>query len=214
MNSIFILVTQVTVCIGTTKRFCAAKKIHKSLIDVGNDGAQDLEERFIRECRLMSSLNHKNVTEFLGIFYAPPDRLPLLVMERLDTSLANHLSEKVLLITDKESILKDVACGLIYLHGRQPQPIIHRDLTATNILLNLHPQLTAKIGDMGNSRFVDASSRKALTRVPGTLVYMPPEALGETLEGETPCYGTSLDIFSFGHLALYTAIQVRIFVRS
>ena len=61
---------------------------------------------------------------------------------------------------------------------------------------------------MGNSRIVDMSPGQlaTLSRLPGMQVYMPPEAVNEDHR-----YGPSLDIFSFGHLALYTLIQVRKF---
>ncbi len=104
----------------------------------------------------------------------------------------------------KISILTDTGSGLVYLHSRRP-PIIHRDLTARNILLT--SSLTAKITDMGNSRMVTlkpAQLVQTLSKNPGTTVYMPPEALSESHR-----YGPSLDVFSFGHLALYILTQVK-----
>ena len=108
-------------------------------------------------------------------------------------------------ISLKRSALEDVASGLLYLHNRQP-PVIHRDLTSKNVLLTSN--LVAKITDMGNSRIVDmrpGQMARTLSKYPGTLVYMPPEARDDTHR-----YGPSLDIFSFGHLALYTITQVRL----
>ena len=105
--------------------------------------------------------------------------------------------------TLKVSFLEDVSRGLDYLHKRDP-PIVHRDLTAKNILLT--SSLSAKITDMGNSRIVSlrpGQLAKTLSQLPGTLVYMPPEALSDDHR-----YGPSLDIFSLGHLALYTLTQV------
>ena len=152
----------------------------------------------------MSSLRHPNITLFLGLCFLPGTQLPLLVMERLETSLDDLLEHMPgLPLSVKRSFLEDVASGLVYLHKRTP-PVIHRDLTAKNILLT--SSLVAKITDMGNSRIVDmrpGQMARTLTKLPGTLVYMPPEALGETHR-----YGPSLDIFSFGHLALYTITQV------
>ena len=152
----------------------------------------------------MSSLRHPNITQFLGLYLHPGTQLPLLVMERLETNLDNLLEYMPgLPLSLKHSILEDVARGLVYLHKKTPT-VIHRDLTANNVLLT--SSLLAKITDMGNSRIVDmrpGQMVRTLSKLPGTLVYMPPEALGETHR-----YGPSLDIFSFGHLALYTITQV------
>ena len=65
--------------------------------------------------------------------------------------------------------------------------------------------MVAKIADFGNSRIVDISPdqlAKTMTCVPGTLVYLPPEAFDPQ-----PKYNEKLDIFSFGHLLLYTMVQ-------
>ena len=100
----------------------------------------------------------------------------------------------------KRSILLDISRGLFYLHGHSP-PIIHRDLTARNILFT--PSMLAKIADLGNARMVEPHKlNKTMSTAPGTLVYMPPEAIGVR-----PKYDAKLDMFSFGHLSLYTAIK-------
>lgn len=152
----------------------------------------------------MSNLRHPNITLFLGLCFLPSSPLPLLVMERLETSLDAFLSSMPKFsLRLKQSMLKDVASGLLYLHEREP-PVIHRDLTAKNVLLTA--SLVAKITDMGNSRIIDMTSdqmAQTLSKLPGTLVYMPPEALDSTHR-----YGTPLDIFSYGHLAIYTITQV------
>ncbi len=146
----------------------------------------------------MAGLRHPNITQFLGLCLLEESDLPLLVMERLEMSVDD------LPLQVKISILTDTGSGLVYLHSRRP-PIIHGDLTARNILLT--SSLTAKITDMGNSRMVTlkpAQLAQTLSKNPGTTVYMPPEALSESHR-----YGPSLDVFSFGHLALYILIQVK-----
>ena len=152
----------------------------------------------------MSSLRHPNITQFLGICFIPGIQLPLLVMEKLEFSL-DYLLENIPHLTPylKHSILEDTARGLLYLHSREPS-IIHRDLTANNVLLT--SSLVAKITDMGNSRIVETrpgQMARTLSKLPGTLVYMPPEALDDGHH-----YGPALDVFSFGHLALFTLTQV------
>ena len=185
---------------------CAGKKIHELLLDAGNVGVREIATRYVQECQLMSDLRHPNITQFMGVCFLPNCQLPLLVMERLDTSL-DELLESVanIHLALKRSFLEDVAKGLQYLHKHSPQ-IIHRDLTAKNVLLT--SSLSAKITDFGNSRIVNIQPgqlAQTLSRNPGTLVYMPPEALSRAAR-----YGPSLDIFSFGHLGIFVALQVTI----
>ena len=184
---------------------CASKKLHEALLNVENEGVPKMIHKYLQECQLMSSFHHPNITQFLGLCFLPDISLPLLVMERLETSLDDLLEHMPNLpLSLKRSVLEDVASGLLYLHKRQT-PIIHRDLTSKNVLLT--SSLVAKITDMGNSRIVNmrpGQMARTLTEFPGTLVYMPPEALDDRHQ-----YGPSLDVFSFGHLALYTMIQVR-----
>ena len=188
---------------------CAGKRMYETLIDPGNEGADHMIHKYYDECRLLSDLRHPNIVQFLGICFlevqpGSPLNLPVLVMERLQESLDDLLENTPdIPLAKKCSILQDVARGLLYLHSRSPA-IIHRDLTARNVLLN--SAMVAKIADMGNSRIVDVQPgqlARTMTRgVPGTIVYMPPEAFEVP-----PKYGPMLDMFSFGHLTLFTAIQ-------
>ena len=173
----------------------------EALIEAGNDGVDGVVHKYLQECQLMSTLRHPNITQFLGLCFLPETQLPLLVMERLETSL-DDLLEHIpnLPLSLKRSVLEDVASGLLYLHNNRPSPVMHRDLTSKNVLLT--SSLAAKITDLGNSRIVDMKGGQ-LSKLPGTLVYMPPEAWDDAHR-----YGPSLDIFSFGHLALYTLTQV------
>ena len=181
---------------------CAGKKLHEILIDPKNEGATRMKSKFLEECKLMSEVRHPHIAQFLGVCFLPSSSTPLLVTELLSDSLHNVLESRGdLPHRIKQTILTDVAKGLVYLHSRTP-PIIHRDLTARNVLLDT--KMRAKIADFGNSHFVDPiQNSKTMTRVPGTLGYMPPEAL----EAHSS-YNAKLDIFSFGHLALFTMTQV------
>ena len=183
---------------------CAGKKIHDALIDAGNVGVENVATKYVQECQLMSDLRHPNITLFLGVCFLPDCQLPVLLMERLDSSL-DDLLEAIpsIPLVLKRSILEDVSRGLLYLHKHTPQ-IIHRDLTAKNVLLTDY--LKAKITDLGNSRIVNLQPgqlARTLSRLPGTMLYMPPEALSASSR-----YDPSLDVFSFGHLALFTLLQV------
>ena len=183
---------------------CAGKKLHEELLADDIEGVDVLIGRFVTECRLMSALRHPNIVQFLGLCLLDDSgNHPMLVMEKLECSLEDYLDRNtttVIPLSMKVDILHDVAKGLVYLHGMEPI-IIHRDLTARNVLLTT--SMLAKIADLGNSRIVTVQQlTKTMSKAPGTLVYMPPEALDDR-----PHYDTALDVFSFGHLSLFTIIQ-------
>ena len=150
-------------------------------------------------------MRHPHIVQFLGLCCLKGSTLPVLVMERLDTNLDNLLETLPSIpLMLKQSMLSDVARGLLYLHTHNPL-IVHRDLSARNVLLT--SSLVAKITDLGNARIINVRPgqlARTLSRVPGTVTYMPPEAFDEP-----PQYGPQLDIFSFGNLALFTFTQVR-----
>ena len=178
--------------------------MHEALIDADNDGAENIAVKYVQECQIMANLRHPNIAQFLGICFLENCLLPVLLMEKLDDCLDNLLETVPNIpLALKRSMLEDVARGLLYLHSHNPQ-IIHRDLTAKNVLLTFG--LVAKITDFGNSRIVNfqpGQLARTLSRLPGTLVYMPPEAFEASSR-----YGPSLDVFSFGHLALFVGLQV------
>ena len=182
---------------------CAAKKIHTEFLSIGSrEDIEHILSKFASECRLMSKLRHPHIVQFLGVCYLPGTSLPSLVMECLDTNLHELLETTPNLpLTVKNSILLDTARGLLYLHSQSP-PIIHRDLTARNVLLN--SAMVAKIADLGVARIVNLQPDQlaTMTQGPGNIVYMPPEAMGEHTQ-----YNSSLDIFSFGNIALFTLTQ-------
>ena len=128
-------------------------------------------------------------------------RLPVMVMEKMQHSL-RALVEKYdnIPLNVKLSILDEVCLGLRYLHSRNP-PIVHRDLTPNNILLNY--RLEAKITDLGVAKVMQTTDTKTMTKAPGTTDFMPPESLADR-----PVYGVPLDVFSFGGVILYTITQL------
>ena len=185
---------------------CAGKQLHESLLDPQNIHQGDkILTRFVEECRIMASVRHPNIVQFLGLHFFQDSSHPILVMEKLAMSLDDLLVEAekkkgMIPLSLKVSILSDTAKGLAYLHNHKPQ-IIHRDLTSRNVLLTLAMQ--AKITDLGNALIIKSHTvAKAMTQAPGTAVYMPPEAMQPQ-----PKYDSAIDMFSYGHLALYTLIQ-------
>ena len=183
----------------------AAKTIHPIL----QGGLSKAASEFVRECQLMSTLRHPNIVQFLGVTFFPGSRLPALVMERLLTSLHDLLDPDTPHPRDavpplaffsmalKCSVLQDVALGLAYLHGQSP-PIIHRDLSARNVLLN--SGMVGKIADLGVARIVPRMRAAAtMTKGPGASAYMPPEVFEEKSK-----YDASIDIFSLGVVTIFT----------
>ena len=189
-------------------RLCAAKKLHGvfSAHDVPPKEKTAMAERFEKECHRILQLKHTNIVEMIGVHFDPATQLPTLVMELMDTSLRSYLDNNPassVTLSTKYRILLDVASGLVYLHTLPPPlgPIVHRDLTSSNILLALGETVVAKIADLGQAKNdpVYATSRQQLSQVPGNEDHMPPEAWFDK-----PVYTTSLDIFSFGVVMLHT----------
>ena len=163
--------------------------------------APNFWELFGKEITTLSSLGHPNIVCYHGIGYFPDNKLPLLLMELMKTTLQAYLKENPQCpLQDKIRILVDVSKGLAYLHASK-LAIVHGDLTANNVLLD--SEMRAKISDFGNSRLtiVESGEQERTFRALGTKEYMPPEALNDHL------YSKKLDIFSFGHLALCTVVQ-------
>ena len=169
------------------------------MTEVSDSEFQWFKTSFLRECEHSSRLRHPNIVRFFGIYHPPGARVPSLVMERLHCSLTSLLEENpVVPIGTKISIIKDVALGLRYLHTRNP-PIIHRDLSSNNVLLS--KGMEGKIGDLGTARLVDPRRQSKMTKAPGTVDFMPPEALENVINIH---YSEELDVFSFGCVMLHT----------
>ena len=173
---------------------CAGKILHPTLFQSNDSQAI----QFKQECRLLNSLRHPNIVQFLGL-YTTHDRtkLPVLLMELMDDNLTRFLeqSHKPLPYQTQVNICYDIALALSYLHSND---IIHRDLSSNNVLL-IGAGSKAKVADFGMAKFFDVNctTRPLQTRRPGTEVYMSPEALDNP-----PHYTTKLDCFSFGVLGI------------
>ena len=183
----------------------AAKEIHSILVQgVRREEFEATKKAFLTECIRSASLSHPNVVLFLGV-YNPGGNLllPILVMERMQESLTSVVEKYPNIpMYVKLSMLLDVSGGLWYLHTHHP-PIVHRDLSPNNVLLTKQFQhFVAKISDLGVAKVIRADSKKTKTRAPGTVDFMPPEALLKI-----PEYGPPLDIFSYGGVILHVMNQ-------
>ena len=172
---------------------CAAKIFHPTLYPQQEYAIG----RFREECAILSRVKHPNIVQFLGVYHQPGSMLPALVMECLPMTLDWCIEQYGVLPNEiGYSILNDIAYALSYLHQHNP-PIIHRDLTATNVLLTRG--MTAKISDLGMAKHLFPTSlNKKMTETPGNPYYMPPETMQTN-----PRYGSKVDVFSFGVLMVY-----------
>ncbi|XP_060203749.1 probable LRR receptor-like serine/threonine-protein kinase At1g53430 [Lycium barbarum] len=132
---------------------------------------------FLNEIGMISCLQHPNLVNLHGCCIEGTELL--LVYEYLENnSLARALfnSEKSQLILDwptRVKICVGIAKGLAYLHEESSLRIVHRDIKATNVLLDR--DLNPKISDFGLARLTGDDNTHISTRVAGTIGYMTPE---------------------------------------
>ena len=182
---------------------CIAKKPHtKFFKNISEEERSRVAANFRKECILLSKLKHSNIVQFIGIYYYEGKTDLILVMEKLSSDLVQFMANnhQKLMLFNKLSILRDVACGLVYLHEYNP-PIVHRALTAMNVLLIFWQ---AKIADVGVAKLMDMKAMMASrhTRALAQMLYMPPEARYDKAQC-TP----KLNIFSYGHLTLHLVLE-------
>ncbi len=181
------------------KLHCAAKLLHDLFFTSQDSGSQELVQKFKDECRLLSTIVHPCIVQFLGV--ALLDNQPVLLTELMEESLMSFISRLTTPLSFhlEVDIVQDIAMAISYLHSRK---ILHRDLSSNNVLLN--KGCKAKISDFGVSKFFDVDGAfaglrsKYQTMCPGTPQFMPPEATRST-----PVYSDKLDIFSFGVICLH-----------
>ena len=178
---------------------CAAKILHQIFFKSDDPGIVNFAARFEQECRILRDLRHPCVVQFLSIVQDPNTKGPILLMELMKESLTTFLERTptTLPYHVQVNINHDITLALVYLHGNK---IFHRDLSSNNILLNAACQ--AKVTDFGMSKMSDANprmTRSGLMQCPGTLAFMPPEALRLK-----PQYTNKLDMFSVGVLMIQT----------
>ena len=147
---------------------------------------------FSREMNMAARCRHPNLLQFIGAT-RDTDRPPFIVTELMHTSLRRVLEQNQLTSEQIVPILLGVARGLNYLHKNSP-PILHRDISSSNVLLNPLPnnQWLPKLGDFGSFNFVQESN----TNNAGNPAYAAPEALDPSRGPQTP----AMDVFSFGVL--------------
>ena len=176
-----------TVSVATFRRMqVAAKSIHRQIISQHN------ERLFMREMSMAARIRHPNLIQFIG---ATLEGEMIILTELMPTSLRRELeSNDYMAPIVVSSIGLDVARALNYLHQMQPDPIIHRDISSANVLLEPLPnsRWRAKVTDYGSVNL----QQQLETVGPGNPTYAAPEANDPRLQSP------KMDIFSFGILLI------------
>ncbi|PHT68322.1 Cysteine-rich receptor-like protein kinase 2 [Capsicum annuum] len=152
---------------------------------------------FYNEVNIISSVEHKNLVRLLGCSCSGPESLlvyEFLPNHSLDRFIFDPSKGKTLNWEKRFDIIIGTAEGLVYLHENNKTRIIHRDIKASNILLD--SRLRAKIADFGLARSFQEDKSHISTAIAGTLGYMAPEYLAHGQLTE------KADVYSFGVLLL------------
>ncbi|KAL3739771.1 hypothetical protein ACJRO7_021101 [Eucalyptus globulus] len=153
---------------------------------------------FEREIQALTNIRHHNIVKFYGFcFHVHRTFLVYEFMERgsLRTTL-NDDERAIEFQWDKRvNVVRGVADALSYMHHDCSPPLIHRDLTSNNILLDQHYE--AHVSDFGTARLLRPDSSN-WTAIAGTIGYIAPELAYYTIPTE------KCDVYSFGVIALET----------
>ncbi|KAI5679821.1 hypothetical protein M9H77_01048 [Catharanthus roseus] len=164
-------------------------KVYKGILADGTlvaikraqQGSLQGEKEFLTEIELLSRLHHRNLVSLVG--YCDEEDEQMLVYEFMPNgTLRDHLSGKTkepLTFAMRLRIALGSAKGILYLHTEADPPIFHRDIKASNILLD--SKFTAKVADFGLSRLAPVPDIEGVapghvsTVVKGTPGYLDPE---------------------------------------
>ena len=159
----------------------AAKSLHEVIISAYNLGV------FTREMEISSRIHHPNIVQFLG---ATRVNNPILLYELMTTSLYKKIQEARLTQPQIVDVSSDITSALAYLHLWKPHPIIHRDVSSPNVLMEPsgNDRWRSKLSDFGSANL----QSRVKTEIPGNPAYASPEA--GIPDNHTP----AMDIYSLG----------------
>lgn len=164
-----------------------------------NKGSKRGKEEFISEISVINRLRHRNLVPLLGWCHENGELI--MVYEYMPNgSLDKHIfnddiASGFLDWEQRYNIVSGVASALLYLHEEWEQQVIHRDVKASNIMLD--SEYKARLGDFGLARLIEHDRRSsATTAVVGTLGYIAPECF------HTGRATAESDVFSFGAVTL------------
>ena len=163
----------------------AAKCLHHQIISEYN------VQHFVREMQISSKCHHPNLLRFLG---ATLEGDPIILTELMDTNLYDAIRHRDLRDHQIIPLLQDMVSAICYLHNLSPEPIIHRDISSSNVLLSgpVRSKWVVKLSDFGSANFLWHTSEQS--RAPGNPTYAAPEVLSPHSHSE------KMDVYSFGVL--------------
>ncbi len=158
---------------------------------------------FRTELAMIQHLHHPHIVQFLGVMTSPADGAPMLVTEFMEHGSLADWFRKPGSLTDAQGLELCLDCcrGMTYLHGRNPNPVLHRDLKPNNLMITAGMRL--KIGDFGLSKTLsvrnrlpqDTSQAYKLTGETGSYRFMAPEVFRHEY------YGPPVDVYAFSMVA-------------
>ncbi|XP_073014176.1 L-type lectin-domain containing receptor kinase SIT2-like [Typha latifolia] len=173
-------------------------KMEVAVKRVSHESRQGMKE-FVAEIVSLGRLRHRNLVQLLG--YCRRKGELLLVYDFMPNgSLDKYLHDSSKPTLDWDSrfqIIKGVASGILYLHEEWEQVVIHRDVKASNVLLD--SEMNGRLGDFGLARLCDHGTDPQTTHVAGTMGYLAPEL------ARTGKATTLTDVFAFGAFILEVA---------